>query len=102
MKETVPMKSRILVLVGLVALLGSSVTFGTPAQGGVLGAKKHQDHDHGHERHPELVKAIRQLREVRASLAAAARDYGGHRAKAVEITDRAIREVQAAMDYDRH
>jgi hypothetical protein len=95
------MKSRILVVVGLVALLGSSVTFGTPAQGGVLGAKKHQDHDHD-RRHPELVKAIRQLREVRASLAAAAHDYGGHRTKAVEITDRAIREVQAAMDYDKH
>ncbi|PYU25704.1 MAG: hypothetical protein DMG32_11645 [Acidobacteria bacterium] len=30
------------------------------------------------------------------------RDFGGHRAKAVEHLDQALKELHMAMDYDKH
>lgn len=95
------MKSRVLIVAGLAAVFGSSVTLVTPAQGGVIAAKKHQRPRHN--RPAEMVKALEQLRAVQRSLARAGERYDGHRAKAVDHINEAIREVQAGLDYaDRH
>jgi hypothetical protein len=48
---------------------------------------------------PELNAAKRNLVEGRTHLNNAARDFGGHRAKAVEALDRAIKEIDEAILY---
>jgi len=52
---------------------------------------------------PHMNAALEHLREARHSLEAAEADKGGHRAKAIDYTDRAIHEVERGMQYDgRH
>ena len=82
-------RNRIGILVGTV-LLG--VTFGIASTG--WSAPR--------ERHPEIRAAQRDLASAKGHLQAAARDFGGHRAKAVEHLDQALRELHMAMDYDKH
>jgi hypothetical protein len=48
---------------------------------------------------PELNAAKRDLVSGRAHLDKAARDFGGHRAKAVEHLDKAIHEIDEAIAY---
>jgi hypothetical protein len=52
------------------------------------------------ERHPELIRALKSLEKAKADLQKANRDFGGHRAKAEELTEQAIQEVQAAIKFD--
>jgi len=57
----------------------------------------------GYEPQPEMTAALQHLREAQQNLEAASHDKGGHRAKAIEIINQAMREVQAGIDYDnRH
>jgi hypothetical protein len=54
------------------------------------------------ERHPVIKESIEKLESARHDLQAyAARDFGGHRAKAVEHLDQALRELHMALDSDR-
>jgi hypothetical protein len=53
-----------------------------------------------HEPHPELVAALKALNEAKLHLKYAARDFGGHRAKAAGLTEQAISEVEAAISFD--
>lgn len=53
------------------------------------------------ERHPRIHAAIEALREAREELKAAAHDFCGHRAEALEETDRAIRQLHEAQACDR-
>jgi hypothetical protein len=50
------------------------------------------------ERHPRIHAAVRALREARAELQAAAHDFCGHRAEAVERTDAALRQLELAAE----
>ena len=52
-----------------------------------------------HDRHPEIMKAIRNLQRTRDNLAAAAHDYGGHRTAAVHHVDEALAELRLALQY---
>jgi hypothetical protein len=52
------------------------------------------------ERHPEIVAAKRALENARRHLEAAKHDFGGHRAKALELTDQAIRECNEVLRYE--
>src|SRR5262249_4294686 len=56
---------------------------------------------HHKERHPEMMKAMRALERAKGSLAHADHDFGGHRAKAAELTDAAIKESHEALEYDK-
>lgn len=56
---------------------------------------------HHKERHPELMKAMRALERAKGDLNHADRDFGGHRAKAAELTDAAIKEIHEALEYDK-
>jgi len=49
------------------------------------------------ERHPEIRAALDALRSARAHLAAAAHDYHGHRAQAMQHVDAAIHEAEICM-----
>ena len=50
---------------------------------------------------PHMERALDALRTARAELIAGAPNKGGHRAEAIRLTDAAIAEVRAGMDYDR-
>jgi len=50
---------------------------------------------------PHMNIALDHLRSVRHELEVADADKGGHRAKAIDYTDRAIHEVERGMQYDR-
>jgi hypothetical protein len=55
------------------------------------------------ERHPVIRESIEKIERARHDLQDYAdRDFGGHRAKAVEHLDQALRELHMAMDSDRH
>ena len=53
------------------------------------------------ERHPHIRAAIVELRESRDELKRAAHDFCGHRAAALEDTDRALNQLQKALACDR-
>lgn len=55
------------------------------------------------EPQPKMRQALEELRAAAASLEAADRDKGGHRAKALELTRAAIGQVEAGIKFDnRH
>ena len=55
------------------------------------------------EHQPHMHAALGQLRAAKRSLEQADPDKGGHRAKALELVDQAIRHVEAGVAYDnRH
>jgi len=53
------------------------------------------------ERHPEMHRALHALERAKEDLEHAAHDFGGHRAKALELTNQAIQEVKAGLAYDK-
>jgi len=53
-----------------------------------------------YESQPEMAAAIQHLREAQQNLEAASRDKGGHRARAVQLVQEAIRETQEGVRYD--
>ncbi len=95
------MKQRILVLSSLIVVLGTTLSFGAIAQNPninppIAGKKQRREH------HPELVRALRALENAKRDLIHADRDFGGHRAKAQQLTEQAIQEVHEAMKADRN
>ena len=50
---------------------------------------------------PELRAAERELKQARAHLQEADRDYEGHRRKAVEHVDQALSELRTALEVDK-
>lgn len=56
----------------------------------------------GREAHPQIRAALRALENARDHLQRGAHDFGGHRARALQLADQAIQECQAALQYDRH
>ncbi len=53
------------------------------------------------ERHPEIRKAIEQLKRAQEDMRHAAHDFGGHREAALHACDEAINQLQLALQYDR-
>jgi hypothetical protein len=53
------------------------------------------------ERHPLIRAAINALRSARGDLQRAAHDYCGHRVEALEATNRALNQLQYALNCDR-
>ena len=53
------------------------------------------------ERHPRIQAAIHALQAARPDLQAAAHDFCGHRVEALEAADRALNQLQAALQADR-
>jgi hypothetical protein len=49
---------------------------------------------------PKMRDALASLQSAATSLENAARDKGGHRAKALELTKAAIAEVEAGIKFD--
>jgi hypothetical protein len=53
------------------------------------------------ERHPEIRRAIAALERARDYMQHAAHDFGGHRAEALEDCNRAIHQLQLALQFDK-
>jgi hypothetical protein len=54
------------------------------------------------EPQPQMHAALGHLRAAKQSLERADPDKGGHRAKAIEMVDGAIRHVEAGIAYANH
>jgi len=52
------------------------------------------------ENHPEMHRALRSLQRAKTELQKSNHDFHGHRAKAQELTQQAIDEVNAALQSD--
>jgi hypothetical protein len=65
---------------------------------GVLGATLYTGNADA-RRQPLMRDALRDLKVARNTLEDAVADKGGHRVKAIELTDQAIAEVKAGMEY---
>ncbi|MBS1718189.1 MAG: hypothetical protein JSS72_10715 [Armatimonadetes bacterium] len=53
------------------------------------------------ERHPEIRKALNNLNRAKEALSKAAHDFGGHREKALDLVEQAIKECNAALASDK-
>ncbi len=57
----------------------------------------------GAEPQPKMREALESLRSAKVALEVADHDKGGHRVKALELTNSAIEQVQAGLKFDnRH
>jgi hypothetical protein len=52
------------------------------------------------EKQPKMRAALAQLHKAKETLKDAEADKGGHRVKAVQLLDEAIKEVEAGITYD--
>ena len=95
------MNKRIFALGGLITILATSTAYGVMAQQGTPTPTPNPPGKGKHERHPELMKAMKALEHAKNDLQNAARDFGGHRAKAEQLTEQAITEVREAMKFDK-
>jgi hypothetical protein len=75
--------------IGIVMLIGMGVVVGV---GGTAWTQ---------ERHPEIRAAMHALANAERHLADGARDFGGHRAKALRLVKQAEAELREAVAYDR-
>jgi hypothetical protein len=53
------------------------------------------------ERHPEIREALEALRRAKEHMEHAAHDFGGHRVEAIEATDRAIKQLELCLKFDK-
>lgn len=91
----------------VVALSGTAALAQAPAPGNHPAITRPAGHPKGkmnrrrHERHPAIVRAWRALKHAQRALEHGAHDFGGHRAKALELVKQAEAELKAARQYDR-
>lgn len=74
----------------------------TPAAAPAASVPQDRDDRKVREQHPHIRAAIRELNEAKRELQSAAHDFGGHREDALKATDEAIRQLQIALQYDKH
>lgn len=53
------------------------------------------------ERHPEIQRALTNLRQAQNNLQHAAHDFGGHRERALDLVQQAISQCNQALQADR-
>jgi hypothetical protein len=85
--------------IGAAVLTGSLLTGGLALVGGPQ--EKAVAQAPVREGHPEIRQAIRALKVARKHLKVAAHDFGGHRAQALEDVDRAIKQLDVCLKFDR-
>ncbi len=54
-----------------------------------------------YDKHPRMLQARRDLLSARGQLQAGSDELGGHRAKALDLTNQAISECNAAIEYGK-
>ena len=56
----------------------------------------------GGERHPEIMRALRNLQRTEFDLRHASSDFGGHKEKAADLCHAAQVQLQIALRYDHN
>jgi hypothetical protein len=83
---------------------GSGQWGNEPWNGSWEGGDRDHDRDQyrggGRTPQPEMTAAMQNLQEAARNLQNAARNKGGHREKALQLVQQAMREVQAGIQYD--
>ena len=79
----------------------SATSSASPAPKPAAAAAQKEDEGRGRERHPHIRAAIRELQAAKHELQTADRDFGGHRDEAVEACDKAIHQLQQALQFDK-
>lgn len=98
------MKNKIVAISALAAavVIGTGAfTYEANAQT-VPGSAVGQHSNRHVERHPELRASLKALMRADQDLRKGAHDFDGHREKALDLTDQAIKEVKLAIASDRH
>jgi uncharacterized membrane protein YccC len=54
------------------------------------------------EEHPNIARAIDALQDAIADLQAAPHDFGGHKAQAIQASEKAIKQLKLALAYRAH
>ncbi len=100
------MNRKLLALGGIVALFAFAPSFTQPGQSQVAASPRASKMGRmgkmGKEKHPEIRKAIKNLEQAKNNMNHAADDFGGHKAKAKELTEQAISELKLALASDRN
>jgi len=97
MRTTNPWKlSTVALTLALGVVVGGSYV--TPAAGHDKDREHGDGHGHGHGP-GHIGAALEQLRSAKKSLENAGREFGGHRAKALELTKKAIGEVEEGIRF---
>lgn len=102
-QEFTIMNGKLFALGGLVALFAFAPSFTLPGQSQVGAAPRQGKMGKmGKEKHPEIRRAIKNLEQAKNSMTHAASDFGGHRVKALELTEQAIAELKLALASDKN
>ena len=88
-------KSLLVVSLALAALFALAATVVVPAT-----AAETKGKNRAGENHP-IHRAIQELRDAKAYLEKAPHDFGGHRKDAIEDCDKALKQLQKALEFDR-
>jgi hypothetical protein len=88
--------------IGSAVLTGSLLTGGLALVGGPQETAQAQGLRRQREHHPEILKAITALRVARKHLEEAAHDFGGHRAQALEDTNRALKQLEQCLRFAKN
>jgi hypothetical protein len=88
--------------IGAAVLTGSLLTGGLALVGGPQEAAQAQGLQPQREHHPEIRRAINALRVARKHLKEASHDFGGHRAQALEDTNRALKQLELCLKFAKN
>ena len=90
------MKTKIALIVALVALAGTALYFNTNVSAQPAPAAGQAD-----DQHLLIRRAMHALGLAQADLKMAKHDFGGHPAAALKACDQALAECKLAMSYDK-
>lgn len=96
MKKTLLTVGITLALAGMLLVPPAITARPNGASSAAAGQRRGED-----EGHPEMRDAIRHLEQARAALQKAKREFNGHRSKALELTEQALRECHEALESAR-
>ena len=74
-----------------------TLALGVVVGGSYVSPATAHDNEQEHHGHGHMRAALEQLRSARKSLESAAHEFGGHRAKALELTKKAMAEVEEGL-----
>lgn len=97
------MKKTVLSIATALTLVGATLipTYISARASGLPNPPAGQDERDRREGHPEIREAIRHLEQARESLQRGSHDFHGHRAKALQHTNQALKECHQALESDR-
>jgi len=101
MKKLAFLAFAILLSVGTVRVMAQSPQQPKPKAQATSEKPAQNKQDESKEKHPHMVAAKKALENAEKQLQQAAHDYNGHRTKAIELVDQAIKEINEGIASDK-